>query len=61
MGDHQLLDDAIGLTDADWERRMAEASWTPPPPPPPCRACKGRALGPDALPCVPCGGLGVAL
>jgi hypothetical protein len=56
MTDHQILDEAVGLTDSEWDRRMAEALR---PMPLACRACNGRALGPDALPCRPCKGSGM--
>lgn len=46
--------------DARWRERMADAL-RPCPLPRPCPDCDGRALGADAHPCGPCGGVGVVL
>ena len=56
---HPALDEAAALADEAWDLRMAEALAPLPPAPRPCPTCEGRALGPEALPCVPCRGLGV--
>lgn len=56
--DDAALDAAAHADDARWRERMAASRLPAPPAPRVCRACGGRALGDDAGPCRPCGGVG---
>ncbi len=55
--DSDVLDMEAAVDDAAWDRRMAEALRQPPDVVA-CGDCEGRALGPDAMPCAGCYGLG---
>ncbi len=57
MRGDDVLDVEALEDDAAWSRRMLEAR-RPPPDVVACGDCEGRALGPDAMPCAGCYGLG---
>ena len=52
----EALDAEVVADDAAWARRMREAMRDVEVVP--CGACDGRALGPEATPCVECSGFG---